>query len=244
MFQWAERGRASRLAHRPVSPPADPELAALLGRLRAAARAGGAGQLALERRIRDLYRVRGHRAARPVGRPATPAELREPLGERALVEFVRVNGDLLSVTLVDGKLSLRHIGPTGEVADLVERMGFALHRLARPHRAPAAAELLLADAAARLDALLLTGVPDRPLVVVPTGALHGAAWSLLPSCAGRPVTVAPSATLWLAATGVETSGDVAVAAGPGLSRAEAEARAVAAIHGADPLLGERATAPR
>ena len=36
-----------------------------------------------------------------------------------------------------------------------------------------------------------------PLVVVPTGELHGLPWSALPSLAGRPTTVAPSTALWL-----------------------------------------------
>ncbi|HEX8866491.1 MAG TPA: tetratricopeptide repeat protein, partial [Lentzea sp.] len=37
VFEWAERGRASRFLHRPVRPPDDPELAALLPLLRATA---------------------------------------------------------------------------------------------------------------------------------------------------------------------------------------------------------------
>ncbi|MGW5054521.1 CHAT domain-containing protein [Actinokineospora sp. NPDC004072] len=243
VFEWAERGRASRLAHRPVSPPADPELADLLGALRALAREPGRGQLALERRIRDAYRTRAAGEPRRSSRPATPSELRTALGDRALVEYLRVDGELLAITLVDGRLGVHRLG--GGPGDLVDRVAFALHRMARRTAGTAAARALLADSAAKLDRLLLGGLPHtagRPLVVVPTGALHGLPWSVLPSCAGRPVTVAPSATLWLAAGPPRPPRSVAVAAGPGLSRADAEARAVAAIHGCAPLLGPAATA--
>ena len=37
---------------------------------------------------------------------------------------------------------------------------------------------------------------SRPLVIVPTGTLHAMPWSIISSLAGRPVTVAPSASAW------------------------------------------------
>ncbi len=81
-------------------------------------------------------------------------------------------------------------------------------------------------------------IRDRPLVVVPTGPLQSLPWSVLPSCRARPVSVAPSAALWLAACEAPLGGSgVAVAAGPGLPGAEAEAVTVARIHGVEPLLG-------
>jgi CHAT domain-containing protein len=65
---------------------------------------------------------------------------------------------------------------------------------------------------------------------------------VLPSCAGRPVAVSPSATLWHAARSrTAASGEITVAAGPGLAGARAEAEAVAAIHGADPMVDGTAT---
>jgi hypothetical protein len=98
-------------------------------------------------------------------------------------------------------------------------------RAARP-AALAAAAALLADTAGRLDALLLrplSEVDDRPLVVVPTGPLHSLPWSQLPSCAGRPVTVAPSATLWHRARAHPPArGPVAAIAGPRLPAAGPE----------------------
>ena len=65
------------------------------------------------------------------------------------------------------------------------------------------AEEQLARAATGLDRLLLAPIApligSRPVVVVPTGELHATPWAALPTLAGRPVSVAPSARLWLAA---------------------------------------------
>ncbi|SDX97009.1 CHAT domain-containing protein [Amycolatopsis xylanica] len=252
VFEWAERGRASRLAHRPVRPPDDPELAALLAELRATAeqiyRYGQAGlrtrQAALERRIRDHVRLRPGAPVEGVEPVKTPA-----LGDRALVEFVQLDGVLHAVTLVDGRIRLATLGQAAPVADLVDRLPFALHRLASrggSAASRAAAMTLLDSAAAALDRALFTALPevgDRPLVLVPTGPLHSVPWSVLPSCHGRPVTVSPSATLWHAVVARRGGpfGTVAVAAGPGLTGAHHEAHAVAALHGTTPLAGAAAT---
>jgi len=266
VFEWAERGRASRLWHRPVRPPDDPELAHLLSELRATAmdvdrvRDDGSGsarqtqrQIRLERQIRDHIRLRrGERGGRLPG-PMAPSPLGAALGESVLVEFVQLDGALHGLSLVDGRLRLRALGPVAPVADLVERLPHALHRLARPN-APAAtvdaAMALLRGAAARLDTALLgpfaAELGDRPLVVVPTGMLHSVPWSILPSCAGRPVAVSPSATLWYgaharAAPNGGAGGGTVVAAGPRLRGAREEALAVAAIHGATALVDDDAT---
>jgi CHAT domain-containing protein len=148
------------------------------------------------------------------------------------------------VTVASGRIGRHVLGPADQVFELIDRARFALHRLARHQPAEAskaAARVLLADAAGRLDRQLLGPVAgqigDRPLVVVPTGALQSLPWSILPSCAGRPVTVTPSAALWLgnrADAGPDQP--VVVAAGPGLPGAEREAAAVADLHRVTPLL--------
>ena len=67
-------------------------------------------------------------------------------------------------------------------------------------------------------------------MIVPTGGLASLPWSLLPSCAGRAVSVAPSAALWTrAATAPSTGSGVLLAHGPGLEHAAAEVRAIARI---------------
>jgi CHAT domain-containing protein len=84
-------------------------------------------------------------------------------------------------------------------------------------------------------------VGDRPLVVVPTGALHAVPWSILPSCRDRPVTVTPSATLWATESPRDAAAGAFVAAGPGLPGARDEALAVAAVHHSAVLLDAAAT---
>jgi tetratricopeptide (TPR) repeat protein len=266
VLTWAERGRAGLFAHRSVLPPADPQLAQLLARLRATAReldrardenrpAGRLArqQMALEEQIRDRSRLAGGagtgRSPTGAGRPVPTDRLAVALGDLALVEYVKLDGVLRALTVVGGRVRLRALGRLEPVADLVDRVQFALHTLARPgpDRIRQAAETLLASAAGRLDEALLAGLPelrDRNLVVVPTGPLHSLPWSILPSCAGRPVVVAPSATLWYAARTRPTTplGPALVAAGPGLAGAREEAGAVAGIHGCAPLLDDAATA--
>ncbi|GGU27771.1 CHAT domain-containing protein [Lentzea flava] len=233
VFEWAERGRASRFLRREVRPPDDPELASLLPLLRATAHELENSptpklrqrQLELERRIKNRSRLLRADGAGPA-EPVRPSEL--DLGDRVLVQFIEIDGALLASTLADGRLDLRTVGSVREVGDLLERVPFALRHLARRPRQEI--RTLLETTAARLDALLLPR-DDRPLVVVPTGVLHDVPWSALPSCRGKPVVVSPSATLWqAAATQPPRPRTFAVASGPGLPGAEEEAAAVAEIH--------------
>jgi hypothetical protein len=264
VFEWAERGRASRLLFRLVRPPHDPELADLLVRARAAAedvntarREGRAAsgavqrQVGLERRIRDHTRLHGSGSAPPRAGPVALDRLRAALADRALVQFVQIDGTQHALTLVDGRLRLRALGPVAETDGLLERLPFALHRMAHDNvrkESRAAASTLLRATAVRLDAALLRPLPelgDRPLVVVPTGRLHSMPWSILPSCAGRPVSVSPSATLWheTSTRPRDNTGGVLVAAGPGLVGGRQEALSVAAIHRTPALVDDAATVP-
>jgi hypothetical protein len=105
----------------------------------------------------------------------------------------------------------------------------------------------LADAGlGRLDDLLLApvGVEGQPLVVSCSAALVLLPWSLLPSRRALPVVVTPSATAWLRAGDHvrRTQPRVVSVAGPGLHRAEDEARRVHALWpGAELLTGGDAT---
>ncbi|MBI2242736.1 MAG: CHAT domain-containing protein, partial [Nocardioides sp.] len=71
-------------------------------------------------------------------------------------------------------------------------------------------------------------VGDRAVVLTPSGVLAGVPWTLLPGFVGRPVTVAQSATSWLARRTtplrLATAGFVA---GPRVARAEDEVVAAA-----------------
>ncbi len=211
-------------------------------------------QAELERRIRDHTRLRPGSGPADLsgmaGRPVSPRVLHAALGGWAMVEYMRLDDELHAVTLVDGEARLRRLGPVAPLVDVLARLPFALHRMAgrRSTEAHDAALTLLRDATARLDAALLGPLPelrDRPLLVVPTAPLHSLPWAILPSCAGRPVAVSPSATLWhktsTAPLPDRPRRTVGVAAGPGLHGAREEAEAVAAIHGATALTGDAAT---
>lgn len=290
VLAWAEQCRARHLLTRPPLPPDDPCLSDALGRLRVTVseieerRAAGLGpgrlaarQVALERRIRDhCRRQAGGSPAAPV-RPVSPGDLAAALGERALVEYVHLDDTLYAVTIAGGRVRLHRLGPAVAVREIVDRVPFALRRLARrrsPRESREAAAAMLRDAAGRLDRALLRPLSpvlgDVPLVLVPSGPLQALPWSVLPSCAGRTVTVSPSATLWhaggrphpapvsrsagdrtiVAAAGDRTivtapgNGAIVAAAGPGLPGARAEAEAVAAIHTVPALVDEEATAQR
>lgn len=263
VLAWAERWRAGALRFRPARPPEDAELAADLAALRAVAAevdaATAAGrpaarligrQAALEQRVRDRARLSKASSAAPSGDRLDIGALEQALGDQALVEIVDHAGALHGVVLAGGRLSLHGLAPSDEVDDEVERLRFALRRLARNRPSAAAQEAAAEEVrfgAKRIDELLMAplaaAVGDRPLVVVPTGRLHVVPWSTLPSCVGRPLTVAPSAAVWHRSVVAKTSGgQVVLVAGPRLDHAAAEVAALARRYpGAIRLGGRRAT---
>jgi CHAT domain-containing protein len=268
VLDWSERLRAGALALDPVRPPADPLLAEWLDQLRAAAaavdaetRAGGDAvrerrrQASLERRIvartRQQRGVNGDRAA---PERARQDELAGALGDRALVQLIAAEDRMHAVVMTGRRLALRHLGPAGPIDRELELLGFALRQLVDRRRRALKTELHrgnVAHAAARLDELLLRPlerlVGDREIVVSPTGALHAVPWGLLPSCRGRPVALAPSAALWVAATSRPRAswsgaGGVVLVAGPRLEHAELEIEALTRLYpGAASLTGPQAS---
>jgi CHAT domain-containing protein len=90
---------------------------------------------------------------------------------------------------------------------------------------------------------------DAGLVIVPAGPLACVPWNLVPELRGRPVTVCPSASSWLAAWRRRPASKLVpdrvpplLVAGPGLTQAAAEVAAIARIYeGTRPLLDESAT---
>ncbi|MQA93930.1 MAG: CHAT domain-containing protein [Streptosporangiales bacterium] len=268
---WLERGRAVAAEARPLRPPHDPILAADLAELRrissavAAAIADGTDPAPLrsaQLRLEATIRRRSHRTptsdahARDdgseggLGQGAWELRLREvavALGDRVLVEFGTLDGRLIAVVLAGGRCRQRPLGDRTQVDRACATLRFALHRLAGGHGVPAARRAL-GHAAAELDRLLLTPLgldDDRELVIVPAGALHTLPWAALPTLAGRPLTVAPSAAAWLRATRASAAygGRPLLVAGPGTAHAGDE---VAALHRLYPdatvLSGREATA--
>ena len=270
VLAWAERWRAGCLHLRPVRRANDGELSRQLAELRrlaaeadAAALAGRptagplARQVAAEEAVRRSSRHTTSDGLSPADPPPAVRQLAAVLGERALVELVELDGELHAVVLAGGRARLRRLGGLEAVRAEVESLRFALRRLALGRGSAAsldAATAAVAYAGKQLDALLLepvgADVGGRPLVLVPPAELHAVPWASLPTCARRPVTVAPSAALWrrVATGGSPAPGRrgraprVVLVAGPGLPHAAAEVAALARRYpGAARLTGRRAT---
>jgi CHAT domain-containing protein len=184
------------------------------------------------------------RNAATVVRRATVPEVQDALGDACLVEYVEHAGSLAAVVVTASRIRMVGLGPVGDIGRAVDHVPLALQRLTRRTTAAAPPEhalLLLRALGQRLDGRLLTplrrSIGDRALVVVPTGPLRTVPWSVLPSCRGRSVTVAPSASLWLRSVlALPRPTSVLAAAGPRLADARAEVEAVAALHPSSRLL--------
>ncbi|MEV4168707.1 CHAT domain-containing tetratricopeptide repeat protein [Nonomuraea sp. NPDC049709] len=160
-----------------------------------------------------------------------PDRVRAELGRGALVEYV-ADGDALLAVLVTGeRMLLRRLAGVRQVKEAIVQLRYALRRQGHPRDVEAAAteveRLVLRPLAADLA--------DRPLVVVPVGALHTLPWGALPCLRERPVSVAAGAAAWLRARkarGSRSGGppSVVAAAGPALAHAYAEVAHVVACH--------------
>ncbi len=246
---WAERLRGTSLRLPPIRPPADAGLAALQTELRRVSRdESNRRRPALEAAIRSRSRlVKGS----PAG--SSTVRIRDvsvALGERALIEYIELDGRLTALTVAGGRITRHDLGVDTSRAE-VEWLRFALARLARLGREPTAREHAreaVQASAANLDRMLvapvLPAVGCRPLVLVPTGGLHAVPWAALPSLAGSPVVVSPSLTLWMDLAGRSRSRrrKTALIAGARLRQAGAEIRDLAGLHpGATVLTGAAAT---
>jgi tetratricopeptide (TPR) repeat protein len=266
VYTWAERGRATAALLRPVQPPDDPLLARYLADLRTTMTAieslRGSGrptgaqvqrQVTLERQIRDHCRTQAAAGHDSSSRFRRLQDVAAVLDAAVLVEYVEVDDALHAVTVAGGRVRLHTLGPCSPVRRELLHLPFALRRLADGRTHPesvAAATAALTRVSEQLDDILLrplqAALRDRPLVVVPTGPLQSMPWSVLPSCIGRSVTVAPSATLWHLARQrlpANPSARIVTVAGPGLPGAHTEAEAIARLYpGAIQLLDAAADA--
>jgi tetratricopeptide (TPR) repeat protein len=223
-------------------------------------------RLAVERSIRGLdRRTRGaeldeRRTTEQVVAEAV-ADLRRD-GDRQALAYANLDGRLLAVAVDRGRCRLHDLGAVAAVAAAVDACGFVLNRLNRAQGSEAsrlAAHSSLQRTAAELGQRLIprsVARSDRPLVVVPTGVLHGVPWTALQVLRGRPVSVSPSLSGWSA--GIRGSAERArrhrsrrpgepagFLAGPGLQFADAEVRSFARTYQrATVLTGRRATVER
>ena len=187
--------------------------------------------------------------ARLVPLPAVRAEL----ADAAMVIYLRAGRTLHALVLTRRRAVLVPLGSAVKGTEALLRLRADLDaqagRVMPARMALAVREATRRDAATLAAAILdpvLSLVGDRDLVVVPTEVLVTVPWSVLAGCAGRPVTVAPSATSWHAARRtMPRAGAPAKAllvAGPGNDRGDAEVTAIASVlAGATVLTGSRAS---
>ena len=242
-----ERARAVSARLPAVRPPADPLTAELLAELRQtidslrAVEQDRQASVPLLRRRRELERqiVARSWSRSGAGRGLHPAGVDAVRSELAttcttMITFLQVAGRLSAVVLGE-RTALHDLGRLDPVVEQARRVRADLDVAAQP-RLPggirAAVRTSLERSLQALDDALLRPLRAAgPVVIVSTGVLGQLPWASLPSLRGRPLTVAPSATKWLAsaAAGPALSPTVAALSGPDLGRGTDEALAVGKV---------------
>jgi hypothetical protein len=252
LFEWSERARTLASRVQPVRVPGDEEVLTDLQELRSLASAedpspsGAARQAELRQRVRE--RAWQHRGSGEYDDPVTLAAVQARLGpDRALVAHVVTSRDVAALVITSESAAVVQLGERSRLDALIGGL--------LPDLDMAAAELpaMFAEAIRselrsrlrRLDDVLLAPlaetIGDRELVLTPSGMLSTVPWTILPGNRGRAVTVAQSATSWLARTATPLrSASAGFVAGPRVAKAEAEISSAAAawpdavvLHGAE-----------
>lgn len=239
LLAWTERIRATALSQPPILPSGHArlrrQLAALrnvVGRLNEA-RDSQLATGALERERNGLEAAIRREQHQLSGRAQAQArfdlaELTESLGDQVLVELVEVAGGLHALVVRNGRVTRHQVGPLDAALQAVEYARFQLRRVGRGARPDlAAVGQVLADGVLGPAGLRLG---EAPVIIVPPSRLHGTPWALMPQLRHRPITVSPSAAMWLRARRIaRPSGDrLVLVAGPGLGTDGAEVFAIAA----------------
>ncbi|MCB0891593.1 MAG: CHAT domain-containing protein [Propionibacteriaceae bacterium] len=256
VHQWIERTGALTGRLNPLRPPADPAVAERLARLRALSQEDDPSTDDLHERDQLLRTVRerswmGEGAAElhdlvTIGR--LQAELADC--DATKLAFFTVGSDAFALLVTATSSRLSRLCGTDELRAQIGGLPADLD-LAAADLPPMIAESVvgsLRERLARLDDLILGPVRGRlrarRVVINPIGAFSGLPWTLMPSLAGRSVTIPRSASAWVTARAqpheYATSG---FAAGPRLPRANEEVAAASAHWpGAEVLTGSAATA--
>jgi tetratricopeptide (TPR) repeat protein len=263
VYRWLERSRAQAFQVRPVHHPADPGTVDAVAELRSLAQqvrvAELEGRKQPETRRRCVQLERDIRAKGwqldGTGEYQAPAGLAELSAELAAVNsagisFLSDRGRLRALVISGGRAELVGLGDAGAVFESISRLHSDLDALCG-RRLPAALDTVIRASVRSQQQMLaqyllepLMGlVGDLDVVLVPTGALSAVPWGLLPGLRGRPVTVTPSPSAWLASKlGEPPVSRPLLVAGPGLEHASAEVVALAEIYPeALVLQGEDAT---
>lgn len=253
LFEWSERARMLASRVQPVRPPEDEQIAADLTELREMAAEGVCRDPAREAKLRQRVRERAwqSRGSGEVADPVTLAELTTALDDdTALVAYVVTADAVVALGVTSDGPAWTDLGHRDELDQLLGGLLPDLD-MAASDLPDAMGEFVRAELAQRLDALadllvapILETVGARRVVLTPSGVLAGVPWTLLKGFVGRPLTVAQSATAWLArCTSPLRTGSAGFVAGPRVARAEDEVTAAAkGWERATVLTGPKATA--
>jgi hypothetical protein len=240
-----ESARGMNMMLRDPAARSDDALAGLLSELRSITEelreaAGETAGLLTQRRreLEALIRDHSRRSDRhPEVQTASIAQAIATLGDRVLLEYANLDGRLFAVSVSRNRATLHELAGVDEVQPDIDAVEFALNRLHRSQgsaSARQAAQAMMTAAGERLDrALLPPGLrfDGRPVVVVPTGRLHGLAWRVLPRLAHQVVSVVPSLQGWAAGHHEHVRPrTTALIAGPHLEAASREVTTLARIH--------------
>ena len=271
VFAWLERSRAQAFRVRPVRPPDDPQAADVLAELRQLSLLIRQGELSGVRDRRLISRqaelrreIREHdwkasgldEASGP--REASLGEVSAALEEsgQTLVGIVARPGAMVAVVVRPGSARLVPLGDFEAAAEATRRLTADLDTLAG-RRLPSRLEAVIKESVghqaqtltAQIIAPLRPWLGDDGIVFVPAGPLASVPWGVLPDLRGRPVTVGPSASWWLAAwrrghaeASWPGTGPPLLVAGPDLEHAAREVTEIAKSYpGCEPLFAEKAT---
>jgi CHAT domain-containing protein len=272
LFAWLERSRAQAFRARPVLPPADPQAVAVRAELRQLSHLIRTAELAGQRdpgslaRRADLQRGIREQAWQAGGRgtvaaQASLAEVSAALAEsrQSLAAILPHDGRLLAVVVQGGSARLVRLGDAETATEAARRLTADLDTIAGrllPRRLDAVIrESIRQQTGVLTDEIIAPLRPwldDGGLVLVPPGALAGVPWGLLPDLRRHPVTVCPSASVWLAAqrrrarpvppVAAPSAATPLLVAGPHLRHAAQEVDQIAGVYpGCRPITGAAAT---
>ncbi|HEU5469085.1 MAG TPA: hypothetical protein VFV67_00415 [Actinophytocola sp.] len=202
LLEWLERAKAPIYGYDPR--PVDEPRARLrtISRLRQRHLLEGRPVNELDSRFGQLRPIAGQSAPWVTSRAA----LTKQLGDRVLVSLGTSRGELFAVVL-HGKTVTVPLCSTNEAFEAAIRLHADLDTLAPDELATPLVSMARTSATHRSESLdrlivqpLLPLISDRELLICPTGPLESVAWGALPSLRGRPVSVTPSASLWLRIT--------------------------------------------
>jgi tetratricopeptide (TPR) repeat protein len=251
VYRWSERARAQASLLPSLHPPDDPAVASAIEELRhtrfalreAEVDGRPSGDLRaraerLQRTVRELSWSAPGREATTGPVPASLGEVRAELADAALVAFLSDGEALRALVVTGAAATLVPLGDPRRAEEAVLRLRADLDAQAGralPRRLAAAVAAATARDAAELARTVVDPlwrlIGDREVVVAPTGLLMTTPWAVLPGFAGRPVTVAPSATAWLSAVRRRrrsTASGTVLVSGPGIARGAQEVETIGA----------------